>query len=136
MANQYKSSDSESVNTSIPIIDEGHSKLSEIHNRVKSLAKQGASKNDLTEIFFALSYFFEDHLIKEELYLKSKGYPTLEEHKASHADFIKGIEHLKDNYSKDVECNLKELEVFIGEWLNNHNLKYNKEVVDFLNQKK
>ena len=136
MVNQDKSSDSKTGKSSIQIIDEGHSKLSEIHNRVKSFAQNGASKNDLTEIFFALSYFFEDHLIKEELYLKSKGYPTLEEHKASHADFIKGIEHLKDNYSKDVKCSLKELDIFIGEWLNNHNLKYNKEVVDFLNQKK
>lgn len=136
MVNQDKSSSSKMANTDIPIIDEGHSKLSEIHNRVKSLVQKDACKNDLTEIFFALSYFFEDHLIKEELYLKSKGYPTLEEHKASHADFIKGIEHLKDNYSKDVKCSLKELDTFIGEWLNNHNLKYNKEVVDFLNQKK
>lgn len=136
MAKQDKPSYSEATYTSIPVIDEGHNKLSEIHNRVKLLSKKEACKNDLTEVFFALSYFFEDHLLKEELYLKSKGYPTIEEHKASHADFIKGIENLKDSYANDVECTLKELDVFIGEWLRNHALKYNNDVVAFLNHKK
>ncbi len=122
--------------TNIPIIDEGHNKLSEIQKHINSLKEKGACKDDLAEIFFALSYFFENHLIKEELYLQSKGYPNFDNHKTNHFDFIKGIERLMDNYESNVDNTLKELDVFIGKWLLNHSSNYNKDVVDYLNQKK
>lgn len=122
--------------TSISIIDESHDKLSEIQKHIITLKEKGACKDDLANIFFALSYFFENHLIKEELYLKSKGYPNFESHKIGHFDFIKGIERLKDNYESNVDNTLKELDTFIEEWLQNHSSNYNKDVVDYLNQKK
>lgn len=137
MANREQNPKSEDIrHTNISIIDEGHNKLFDVHNHIKSLCKQGACKDDLAEIFFTLSYFFENHLIKEELYLKSKGYPNFDNHQTSHLSFIKEIESLKDNYENDVNSTLKELDVFIGNWLHDHSSNYNKEVVDFLNQKK
>jgi len=122
--------------TSISIIDESHDKLNEIQKHINNLKEKGACKDDLANIFFALSYFFENHLIKEELYLKSKNYPNFDNHKTSHFDFIKGIERLMDNYESNVDNTLKELDIFIGEWLQNHSSNYNKDVVDYLNQKK
>ena len=137
MGNREQKYESESVrHTNIPVIDEGHDKLLEVYNHVKTLKSKEASKNDLAEVFFALSYFFEDHLIKEELFLKSKGYPNFENHKACHANFIKGIENLKDNYDKDIKCTLMELDIFIASWINTHTQNYTKEVVEFLNRKK
>jgi len=135
MANIEKETNPTVLQTNISVIDEGHLKLSEIHNHVKLLLKQEANKNDLAEAFFSLSYFFENYLLKEELLLKSKGYPNFDDHKASHSSFIKGIEHLKDSYENDIKCTLKELDTFIGDWLKTHSLNYNKEVVDFLNKK-
>ncbi len=122
--------------TNIPVIDESHNKLLEIHNLIKSLTQKNASKNDLAEIFFTLSNFFENHLIREELYLKSKGYSNLENHKNSHLAFIKEIERLKDNYGNDIHSSLKQLDTFIGVWLQTHLSNYNKELVDLLNQQK
>jgi len=122
--------------TNIPIIDEGHRKLYDVQNRIKNIANKGACKNDLTEIFFALSYFFENYLIKEELFLKSKGYAYLDDHKSSHLEFIKGIERLKDNFENDIVSTLNELDTFIGDWLQSHSSNYSKDLVDFLNKKK
>jgi len=122
--------------TNIPIIDEGHTKLNEVHNRIKELVGKGACKNDLADIFFALSYVFENHLIKEELFLKSKGYGNFDNHKNSHLEFIQGIEKLKDNFEKDITSTLNELETFVGGWLKNHSSNYNDELVDFLQNKK
>lgn len=137
MENQTNKSMPENLmHTNIPIIDEGHDKLAEIQKNINILKEKGACKNDLADIFFALSYFFENHLIKEELYLMSKDYPNFDNHKTSHFDFIKGIERLMDNYESNVDNTLKELDIFIGEWLQSHSSNYNKDVVDYLNQKK
>ncbi|MHC1703587.1 MAG: bacteriohemerythrin [Tenuifilaceae bacterium] len=136
MENRSKKAYSETIlNTNITVIDDGHRKLLEIQNNIKSLVKQNVTKNDLTQVFFALSNFFENHLLKEELYLKSKGYPNIDNHKSSHLDFIKEIELLKDSYQNDIQTTLKELDDFIRSWLHNHSINYNKEVIEFLNTK-
>lgn len=122
--------------TNIPIIDEGHTKLNEVHNRIKEFVGKGACKNDLADIFFALSYVFENHLIKEELYLKGKGYGNFDNHKSSHLEFIQGIERLKDNFEKDIDSTLKELDLFVGGWLKKHSANYNDELVHLLQNKK
>lgn len=120
---------------SIAMVDKGHQKLEEIHAHIKGLLKSKGDKNDLTEIFFSLSYFYENYLINEELFLKKLGYPNIENHSDSHKDFIKGIVRLKDIISKDSAAVLKELDEFISNWLNKHEMSYNKELFDFLKGK-
>ncbi len=136
MENRSKKSNSENIhNTNISVIDEGHKKLLEIQNNIKKFSNQSISKNDLTEIFFALSNYYENHLLKEELFLKSKGYQNFDNPKSSHLDFIKEIEQLKDSYQNDIQTTLNEVDAFIQGWLHNHSVNYNKEVIKFLNKK-
>ncbi len=120
---------------SIAMVDKGHQKLAEIHAHIKGLLKSNGDKNDLTEIFFSLSYFYENYLINEEIFLKKLGYPNIESHSASHKSFIKEIEKLKDIISKDSATVLKDLDKFISSWLNKHEMSYNKELFDFLKSK-
>lgn len=117
---------------SIAMVDKGHQKLSEIHAHIKSLIKCNGNKNDLTEIFFSLSYFYENYLINEELFLKKTGYPNFESHTASHKEFIKEIERLKDVISKNSISVLKELDEFITQWLSNHETTYNADLIKYL----
>ncbi len=120
---------------SIAMVDKGHQKLAEIHAHIKNLLNNKGDKNDLTEIFFSLSYFYENYLINEELFLKKTGYPNLENHTASHKEFIKEIESLKDVISKDAISVLKELDEFITKWLSNHETTYNADLINYLKGK-
>jgi len=120
---------------SIAMVDKGHQKLAEIHAHIKNLLNKKGDKNDLTEIFFSLSYFYENYLINEELFLKKTGYPNLENHTASHKEFIKEIERLKDVISKDAISVLKELDEFIAKWLSNHETTYNADLINYLKGK-
>ncbi|RPH32753.1 MAG: hypothetical protein EHM93_07960 [Bacteroidales bacterium] len=113
------------ADTNIPLDDKGHRKLIEIHSHIKNLLNSGGNKNDLTEIFFALSYFYENYLIKEEILLKRMGYPNLECHSESHKTFIRKIEKLKDSINKDAMRVLKELDIFILDWVKDHEATYN-----------
>lgn len=121
--------------TNISLVDKGHQKLIDVLSHIKSLSISGGNKNDLTEIFFSLSYFFENYLLKEELFLKKSGYPNLENHSSSHKEFMREIERLKDSVDNDTIIVLNELETFIAKWLQNHETKYNDELVGFLVKK-
>lgn len=121
--------------TNIMLVDKGHQKLVELHSHVKALLKKTCNKNDLTEIFFALSYFYENYLIKEEMFLQKTGYPNLDNHSASHTLFINEIEQLKDSIDKDAKVVLHELDGFIEGWLSTHEQNYNDELVDYLRGK-
>lgn len=121
--------------TNITLVDKGHEKLVEIHTHVKDLLKTTGNKNDLTEIFFALSYFYENYLLKEEMFLQKTGYPNLDNHSASHTLFIKEIEQLKDSIDTDAKVVLHELDDFIETWLSAHEQNYNDELVDYLRGK-
>ena len=116
-------------------IDESHNKLNEIRNFIKSLTKTSVTKSDLMEVFFMLSNFYEDHIIKEELYLKNIGYPNIVSHQNSHQDFIRNIENLKDNYKNDVKHVLMDLDHFIENWLTQHSINYGQDVVRYLKLK-
>ena len=121
--------------TNITLVDKGHQKLVEVHSHIKDLLCSGGTKNDLTEIFFTLSYFYENYLIKEEMFLKKTGYPNLNNHSTSHKEFIKEIEGLKDSIDNDVMLVLKELNDFIAAWLKDHEASYNAELVEYLKSK-
>lgn len=119
----------------ISFTDTGHQKLKEVHSHIKDLLSKGGNKNDLTEIFFSLSYFFENYLLKEELFLKKTGYPNLENHSSSHKMFMTKIEKLKDSVDKDAKVVLNELDSFIDVWLRDHEASYSDEMVNFLKKK-
>lgn len=121
--------------TDITLVENGHQKLMELQSHIKQLINTRANKNDLTEIFFSLSYFYENYLIKEEIFLKKTGYPNLGKHSASHKDFINAIIALKDSINKDAKIMLKELEKFIVTWLKEHETNYNSELVGYLRNK-
>lgn len=120
---------------SIAMVDKGHHKLTEIHSHIKSLITGKGDKNDLTDLFFSLSYFYENYLLNEELFLKKTGYPNLENHIASHKEFIKEIERLKDIINKDALTVLNELNDFIPRWLTNHEATYNDDLINYLKGK-
>lgn len=121
--------------TNISLVDNGHQKLTEIHSHIKDLQKAECHKSDLTEIFFTLSYFYENYLIKEEIFLKKTGYPNLDDHSNSHAIFIKEIEQLKDSINNDANTVLRKLDDFIVNWLSNHEASYNAELVNYIDKK-
>ena len=121
--------------TNISLIDKGHQKLVDVLSHIKRLLITGGDKNDLTEIFFSLSYFFENYLLKEELFLKKSGYPNLENHSSSHKEFMREIVRLKDSVDNDTITVLNELGAFIADWLQNHETSYNDELINFLVKK-
>lgn len=121
--------------TNISLVDKGHQKLVDVLSHIKELIITGGNRNDLTEIFFSLSFFFENYLLKEELFLKKSGYPNLENHSSSHKEFMREIERLKDRVDNDTITVLNDLEAFIATWLQNHESSYNDELVNFLVKK-
>ncbi len=81
--------------TGIPTIDESHREIVSLLNRLIRSINREMCPATMSEIFFALIHYAEDHLIREEILLRNARFPALDKHQEQHADFIEKIRSLR-----------------------------------------
>ena len=77
----------------VELIDTEHKKLFDLVNRLFVLEDNANIKEEIREILYAFREYTITHFEDEEVYMKSIGYPELEEHKFMH-------EHIVDSLSQ------------------------------------
>lgn len=120
--------------TGIKQIDDEHRKLFELTEEAYQLLKNEfiTDKYDkIVEILEGLREYTKVHFAHEEEYMESIGYKKIFTQKIQHRDFIEKIdsidlEHIDENQEKAI----KDIIVFLGDWLVNHVLHTDKQIAE------
>ncbi len=119
-------------NVNVSMIDDQHKKYLEILNLLREGILKKPGKEKISEIFFSLVHYAENHLIQEEIYFKNYQYPNFTKHKKAHKDFIDRIIQFREDYENGRDKVCEEMYAFLVDWFENHILKHDKEAFEFL----
>jgi hemerythrin-like metal-binding protein len=111
---------SERLKTGIDLIDGHHMILLGIMADVKAAMDSVHDREAGVAALSALSSYTKYHFLAEERIMVQCGYPHLEFHKEQHRQFTEKIAELGWAYTKDRETVLRDLLVFLKDWLINH----------------
>ncbi len=125
----------EEYNLNNAFIDEQHKYFFGIMNRIRAVLEKGSCPDKARDIFFALAHYAEHYLLQEEIYLKDYSVPGLRGHRSMHQDFIDKMTRFQEDYSNNKDEVCAELLAFLEAWFDEHILKYDREAIEFLNQK-
>ncbi len=113
-----------SVNHSI--IDEQHKRLFKLASQVYTLDANAATKHRISLLMREFYDYMKSHFKDEEEYMKTIGYPKLDEHKRQHEEIVESLNKtIKEASSfKQIRISLKEI---VKKWLVEHILKHDLE---------
>ena len=118
--------------TGIVTIDKAHREFVVLLNRLIRSINGETCPSNMSEIFFSLIHYAENHFIREELLLRDTHYPDLAGHQEKHASFIGKIHALREQFSAGETGVCMELYHFLLGWLNDHILRYDQETLTYL----
>ena len=130
----------EEFRTGIQQIDQEHKKLFEIANKTYSILMDEfiPDKYDyIVEIVNELKEYAATHFKNEEEYMVSIGYKMIFTHKMAHNKFIEKLDEYDletiDESQKEVILDMLD---FLGSWLVEHIMESDKQIAQFLAEKK
>ncbi len=121
--------------TGIATIDGSHRELVSLTNRLIRSINEEVCPATMSEIFFALIHYAEDHLIREEILLRNARFPALEKHQEQHAAFIDKIRSLREKFSAGDTGVCHDLYDFLSAWLDEHVRHADPEIPEYLKGK-
>lgn len=114
-------------------VDEQHKKLFELAGEIYELVKisNDIDKFDkIVEVLQELKDYTVFHFAEEEAYMLETRYPKFFAHKAMHETFIEKVSSVNITSLDDNQTDyLLEMLTFVLDWLQNHILKVDKEIV-------
>lgn len=115
------------------VIDGDHQRLMGIFNRLAAEAANGASEDVLNDIFFDLVDYVEQHFAREEILFLNARYPDAEKHMLLHRALEAQVHDMANSFRENPSgVNIDNVLVFLREWLTNHILKSDLEIVEFI----
>jgi hemerythrin-like metal-binding protein len=121
--------------TNIPIIDEQHKKLISFVNELHEAMRNKKGKEVVGKILNELKEYTIYHFGTEEKAFDKYNYPKKAEHKKYHADLIRQVKELQDNYEKGKIAISIDVFNFLTNWVKNHIMKEDMEYVPLLKDK-
>jgi hemerythrin len=112
-------------------IDSQHKEWIKRYNAFIVCLKKGEGRKNLSELLLFLDEYTHSHFSAEEALMNFKKYSGLKRHKALHNDFKKVLKEFKNDLQKDgagVHLAIKANQL-IGDWLRNHILGVDKDMV-------
>lgn len=117
----------------IPAIDEQHKKLFDIANQISELLNNQFLLDKYDQIVTVLNELRDytvEHFAAEETYMVKHKYRKFLSHKALHSDFIEKINAVDlEKIDNEQNLYLKDILNFVTEWLVDHILKVDKEII-------
>lgn len=110
-------------------------KFLEIINMMKELVATGSHKEGISKVFFQLIYYFEEYMLREEIYLKELGYDNLEAHKGDHKEFTGKIIAFREGFEKGEIGFEREMFKYLLKWFDEHMLIYDRKAARFINNR-
>ena len=120
--------------TGIKTIDDQHKHFVGIINRAYVLNEDGKEKNKLKPIINDLMEYARIHFSTEEGYFEDTDYPDTEEHKEKHQELLGKVINFSKRFENegDVSKLVKELLIFLKDWLDDHLIKLDHKYVPWL----
>jgi len=125
----------ENMKVGIKAIDDQHTKVFELINRLYDAMSQGKAKNVLGGILNELTNYTYVHFSAEEELFKKYGYPDTKTHLQQHAYLIRKTQALKDKFESGQTILSVETLNFLKEWWSGHIQKIDKLYGPYLNSK-
>ncbi|MGI1690473.1 bacteriohemerythrin [Thermoanaerobacter uzonensis] len=128
----------ESLSVENELIDSQHKELIKKVNDVLEACNQKKGKEKIEEVMKFLKDYTIEHFSAEEDLMKKYQYPSYEEHKKIHEDFIKKVEELDKKIKKE-GINLSIIMLVnktLVDWLINHISKVDKKVGEHIRKAK
>lgn len=117
----------------LELVDDQHKKLFEIAGEIYDLVKlsEDADKYDqILEVIQELKDYTVFHFQEEEAYMLASKYPKFFSHKVLHENFIEKVNSVNITSLDDNQTEyLLEMLKFVLDWLQNHILKVDTEIV-------
>lgn len=114
-------------------IDTDHKKLVDLLNRLYDAMQSGKGANVCGQILADLITYTKQHFAMEEQLMSGSGYEKLGEHKAQHAKLVDDVLAFKARLDTGATTLSVSLFRFLKDWLSNHILGSDRELVAALN---
>lgn len=113
-------------------IDRQHAALYDAVNRLHDALRAGRSRQEQGEILAFLRTYTVDHFQLEESFMREKGYPGLEDHRALHQGLIQQVTELEEKYAAgSMTLSIMTMH-FLKDWLTDHIQKEDRKLAAFL----
>ena len=116
-------------------IDFQHRELVRLLNNLYDAKEQGTMELLVEITLDELVKYTQNHFAQEESYMAEFNYGDQDAHKAAHTAFVGKVSAFKQSYDKGEATVGDEVINFLKDWLVNHILKTDNELVAFLNNK-
>jgi len=107
-------------------------KFLDIINQMKRIIAGGVENRDISDIFFQLTYYYEQYMIREEINMKKLGYGDLERHKQSHKEFMERILAFREGYERGDGDVYDDMYFYLERWFDDHMMIDDRTAVDFI----
>ncbi|MGM0667433.1 MAG: bacteriohemerythrin [Bacteroidota bacterium] len=114
------------------LYDEQARKFLEIINRMKRMISGGVDNPDISDIFFQLTYYYEQYMIREEINMHKVAYEGEESHRQSHRDFIDHILAFREGYEKGDSAIYEDMYFYLEKWFDDHMMTDDRAAVEFI----
>jgi hemerythrin len=91
----------------------------------------GSSKDHMKTLIKSMKDYTVFHFKKEEDYMRSMGYPELEDHIKIHQAFIKKVEDFEERFNSGKLLLSLEVTNFMKDWVVNHIMTADKKYAEF-----
>jgi hemerythrin len=114
------------------LYDEQAKKFLGIINQMKKIIAGGVEGRDISDIFFQLTYYYEQYMIREEINMKKLNYDELESHMDSHRKFIDRILAFREGYERGDNDVYDEMYFYLEKWFDDHLMVEDRSAVDYI----
>jgi len=114
------------------LYDEQAKKFLEIINQMKKIITSGVKDRDISDIFFQLTYYYEQYMIREEINMKRLNYDQFDNHRDSHREFIDRILAFREGYERGDNDVYEEMYFYLEKWFDDHLMIADRSAVDFV----
>lgn len=114
------------------LYDEQAKKFLEIINQMKKIIAGGVKDRGISDIFFQLTYYYEQYMIREEINMKKLKYDEFEDHRETHKEFIDRILAFREGYERGDDDVYEEMYSYLEKWFDDHLMIADRRAVDYI----
>ena len=117
-------------------IDQDHKMLVEQVNQLHTATDAGRGQEVVGRLLGELISSTVEHIRREEQVMAQIGYPRLQEHQASHVQFVDDLHALQRKFAAGGITVAAQLSSLLRDWLSVHIRRYDKDILVFTQQQR
>jgi hemerythrin-like metal-binding protein len=114
------------------LYDEQARRFLDIINSMKKIIAGGIQDSDISDIFFRLTHYFEQYMIREEINMKELDYDGLDAHIRMHKEFIDRIIAFRKGYENGDSDIYNNMYFYLEKCFDDHMMVDDRRAVDFI----